>query len=236
MVKRRRISTPARRTKRRTKLVRLMAPRRLVPARAQSNVVPRSKVVKLRYVDQFTLDANAGLVSSRVYRANSIHDPDFSGLGHQPLGHDQWGVFYNHYNVIGSKITAKYVSTGIADNAADASMVGILLKDNTTVIIDPKLIMEQTNSGYGILTQADANQTKTIRKGYSTKRFFDVQDVKDNRQLLGATFGTTPTEEAYFHVYQAALNTNTHDPGPILVIITIEYLVQLTERKSLSAS
>lgn len=199
-----------------------------------TNVVPATKTVKLRYVDQFNLDGPLGINSTKVFRANSIFDPDFSVGGHQPLGHDQWAVFYDHYCVIGAKITAKFVSTGnIA--TTDACMVGILLKDNSNTIAAPTTIMEQTNSGYAVLTNSNASQTRTIRKGYSARKFFNLKDVKDNRALVGAAVGSNPSEDAYFHVYQTPLST-ADDARPIRVIVTIEYIVNLSERKSLVAS
>lgn len=198
------------------------------------NITPATKTIKLRYVDQFNLDGPTGVNSVRVFRANSIFDPDYTGTGHQPLGRDQWSVFYDHYCVLGAKITAKFVSTG-STASTDACMVGILLKDNSTTIVSPTTIMEQTNSGYAVLTNSNASQTKTIRKGYSARKFFNLKDVKDNRALVGAQFGSTPPEDAYFHVYQTPLSPSD-DARPIRVIVTIEYIVNLSERKSLVQS
>lgn len=199
-----------------------------------TNIVPATKTVKLRYVEQFTLDGTTGVNAATVFRANSIHDPNFSGVGHQPLGHDQWAAFYDHYNVIGSKISVKFVSTGGIGNR-DSYIVGILLKDNSTTIPSAENIMEQTNSGYKICTTAAAMQTVTVRKGYSARKFFNLKDVKDNRALVGAQFNNNPTEDAYFHVYQAPLSS-VDDPLPVRCIATIEYICQLTERKSLASS
>ena len=197
-------------------------------------VVPDKHVVKLRYVQQFDLDASSLINNSRVFRANSIFDPDFTGVGHQPLGHDQWAVFYDHYNVVGSKITAKFISTSAASNIG-ASVVGILLRDSSTLVPVPTDIMEQTNSGYGIMTNSGATQVKTIVKGFSCKKFFGLKDIADNRAMVGAAFGSNPSEDAYFHVYQAPLVTG-EDPTLCHCIVTMEFMVQLTERKVLPQS
>lgn len=199
------------------------------------NVVPDTKIVKHRYVDTFTLSAGAGLPASRVFRANSIFDPDQTGVGHQPLGTDEWSVFYNHYNVIGSKVTAQFISVAEVGSAS-ACHVGVLLKDNSVVLINPVTIMEQAHSRYGILTSANATQMSSKINGfYSPRKFFGIKDIGDNRTLLGANVGSNPSEDAYFHIYAAPVNS-TAAIDAINVIVTIEYLVQYSERKSLLQS
>lgn len=199
--------------------------------RSLKAVVPDKHVVKMRYVHQFNLDPPTGVNGVQVFRANSIFDPDYSGIGHQPLGHDQWAVFYDHYNVLSSKINCKFVSTGSLP-LTDACLVGILLKDNVTVITNPEAIMEQTNSGYKVLS---TQLNTSVSKSFNPKRFFGVKDVNDNRGLIGASMGQNPAEDALFHVYQSPLSTSD-DPRPIRCIATIEYIVQFTERKSLAQS
>lgn len=202
--------------------------------RSIKNIVPDSHVVKLRYVDNASLDANIGLTAQHLYRANSIFDPDLTAVGHQPLGHDQWLPFYDHYTVIGSKCTVHF-TTANSDASLGSQMVGVLLQDSTASITNPNNIMEQTGSGYKVLTNASAGQTATVSKGFSAKKFFGLQSVKDNRALIGAAQQTNPTELAYFNVYQTALNS-THNPDFVRIIVTIEYTVLYTERKTLAQS
>ncbi len=198
------------------------------------NIVPDSHIVRLRYVETFQLNPGAaGQASTHIFRANSIFDPNLTGVGHQPLGHDQWAVFYDHYNVIGSKITAKFISNG--DDFSGPAHVGVLLKDDTTTIIDPVNIMEQSNSRYKVMTSANATQLATVQGFYSPKKFFAIKDISDNRSILGAAFGSNPVEDAYFHVYAGPLNSGI-DTTAFNCIITIEYLCQFTERKALAQS
>lgn len=204
--------------------------------RLPSSGVGASKIVKLRYVDTFTLaSAVAGVAHAKVFRANSIQDPDYSGIGHQPLGHDEWVPFYNHYNVIGSKITARFISEAESGSAA-AAHCGIMLKDNVTLVTDPLSLLEQANSRYNIVTSANAQQaSKNIVKTFSCKKFFGIKDVGDNRTVVGASFGSIPVEEAYFHVFVSPIQTGTSVANQS-VIVTIDYIVQLTERKTLIRS
>lgn len=203
--------------------------RRILP-----HVVPDSKVVKLRYVDIVPINAGPTNTAVLIFRANSINDPDHALGGHQPLGHDQWANFYDHYTVIGAKITCRFTAS-LTSGTQGATIVGIMLKDNATTISSPRNIMEQGTSGYKVLTGANAGGTTTVTKGFSTKKFFGLKDVSDNRSLVGAAMNADPPEDAYFHVYVASID-GTSDPGITNVLVTIQYIVKLTERKALGES
>lgn len=207
--------------------------RRRIP-RTLANIVPDSHIVKLRYVDIVSLDAATGLNSTHVFRANSIYDPDYTGIGHSPMGVNEWSNMYLHYNVLGSKCTAQFTATGV-NSSADACMVGILLKAEPGNITLPTDIMEQSKSGYSFLTGQNGIGVKKIRKGFSCKKFFGLKDVADNRAIVGAGFGSNPSEAAYFQVYQCAMGA-ADNPRPVDVVVTIEYIVQFTERKTLAQS
>jgi len=60
---------------------------------------PKTRTISLPYSDQGSFVNVSGLRRDYTFRLNSIFDPDFSGVGHQPLAHDQWQLFYNHYVV-----------------------------------------------------------------------------------------------------------------------------------------
>lgn len=57
-------------------------------------------ITKLRYVGNFALST---VNIPYVYALNSIFDPDVSGTGHQPYGHDQLAAMYNRYRVYAVK-------------------------------------------------------------------------------------------------------------------------------------
>ena len=57
--------------------------------------VPNSINVRLRYSDVITLTSTAGSLSKHVFRSNSLFDPDFTGVGHQPMYYDQLGALYS---------------------------------------------------------------------------------------------------------------------------------------------
>lgn len=42
------------------------------------------------------------------YRCNSLFDPDYTGIGHQPYGFDQWKNFYQQYYVYKAAISVSF--------------------------------------------------------------------------------------------------------------------------------
>lgn len=48
------------------------------------------------------------------FKANSIYDPDQTGVGHQPLGRDTWASIYNYYKVLETNIKLEIIDTNFA--------------------------------------------------------------------------------------------------------------------------
>jgi len=76
----------------------------------------------LRYSQQVQLDPTTG-VAVQQFRMNSLHDPDYTGTGHQPMGYDQLcPALYQQWWVTASKITIDAV---FLTDAASIASVGI---------------------------------------------------------------------------------------------------------------
>lgn len=230
MVKRKRSSASRpRRTRRRTR-----TRKRLIRYRPVSTGLPDSKFVTLRYVTFITLNPSIATNVSHIFRANSIYDPDQTGIGHKPMGTDQFNTFYDHYTVVGSKITATFMS-GSGSASAGTAICGVLLKDNLTTINTPERIAEAGNSSFRVLTNSSATGKTKVSAYYSATKFFGLKDIRDNRDLIGSQFSASPTEDALFHVWASPHNGSV-DPNPIDVMVTITYRVLLSERKNLPQS
>lgn len=195
---------------------------------------PSNKLVMMRYSDTFSFDHNVSNVYNRLFAANSIFDPDMTGVGHQPLGHDQWAVFYNHYFVIGSKITIQV--TGPADAASAPMVFCIILDDSGGSFTTIPQMIEQGGSHY-VVSNGDMEQYKParVRSSFSAKKFFNVTNVNDNYSRLGAAFGANPADLAYFQFTSATLD-GLISLQTRLCIVTIEYLVLMSEPRTLPQS
>lgn len=193
-----------------------------------------SQLVKMRYGGIVNPDAGAGSSASWVFSANSIFDPDRTGIGHQPLGHDEWANFYDHYVVIGSRITVRFMPNG--DTAlTNSSLCSITLEDDATASTTIPSLIERTGAVIGYMGTADGKGSVTLRKGFSAKKFFNKADVRDNSQLGGKLGVSNPAEEAYFHINVSAVDGVTN-PAAVECAVLIEYICVLSERKNLVQS
>lgn len=61
--------------------------------------VPDCTLIKMTYSDYRTLTAAVNQ-ANYVYKFNSCFDPDFTGVGGQPDGFDQWKTLYQQYRVM----------------------------------------------------------------------------------------------------------------------------------------
>lgn len=197
-------------------------------------VMPDTVMVKLRYHTNILLDPSVGLAANHFFRANGIYDPDETGSGHQPMGMDQWATFYNHFQVLGSRCTARFVSQ--ADAAASGTaLAGVGLQRDTTAVTNPDAVVEARDANTRIMTSANAKQEISVSRNFSAKRFFGVKDVRDNDHLQGLCSGSDPGQTAYFNVFLAPL-VGSADVVSSTVSVLIEYIVLFKERKELPSS
>lgn len=201
---------------------------------------PKTKIVRLRYVTEIAMDCGANAFAFHNFRANSLFDPDFSGIGHQPSNFDRWMQIYNHYTVVGSKIVAKYMPSTAA-SATAGGYFGVMLTDDSTT-----LSTIHGNGGVANIMEQRLNTTSrfvagahvlghpcTVSKRFSARRFFGKKGmVMDS--LYRGDVASNPAEEAFFTLYQLPVGAN--DPARINVLVRIDYIAVLSEPKESDAS
>lgn len=184
---------------------------------------PRNRIVKLRYVQPFELDpANGVAFASQIFSASSIFDPDQTGSGHQPMGHDQWATWYNKYCVIGSKISVR--ATTISSTAAGAAFgvrtIDLASSGHTTV----HGLMETPTARSRLYTpNTNAPTPPGVTATYSAKKWWNLANVKDNQDRIGASFGSDPSTQVYFHCFYGQ-----NAPGGIGDMPAINFLAKIT--------
>ena len=186
---------------------------------------PKEQRVHMRYVTNLDLNLASSGLASNIFRCNSIYDPDATGTGHQPLGHDEWSLFYNHYVVTSSKINVKFSGYDSQDKPV---VIAVFISDDTVSAINPLKLAEQGRCSYKLLNGFSNISTPQLNQVYSARKFFNIKDVKDNFTRLGAPFTATPNEEAYYYVAATTLDgsTSAHKIG---CIVTIDYYVTMSE-------
>lgn len=191
-------------------------------------VVPDQMFVKMTYRDLFTQLESLGQFGTKIYRANSIFDPDQSGVGGQPLGRDQWSNFYSRYQVMGSKIT---VSCQPTVNHGGNSNIALAPTDTTTAINGVAQLMEQPYSKGCILPLASCKPVY-LTQYMSTKAKFGYKDITQEDDLSSVQNGN-PAEQWYWTLGTANFGT---DQKSIDFNVKITYYVRLFDRTDLARS
>jgi hypothetical protein len=193
----------------------------------------------LKYVQTVTLDAGvSGVPAQYNFRANSIYDPDLTGIGGQPMGRDQFEVVYDHYTVIGSRMKVKFFTTG--DYKQNVAMwVGGRLQDAASSYSNLPYLLEQPGTkGKMIMTgSTDGRQTNDVILKYSPKKMFKLGkgSIVANERIC-AQQGSNPSEDAIFSIIAVQPDGSSVDPVPISALVQIEYIVTFTEKRPLNRS
>lgn len=190
----------------------------------QLNVFPLNHRCSLRYSDEITITGYGVTPNSYVLSANGLYDPDISGTGHQPMGFDQLSAFFQHYTVLGSRISIQFrpVDTAIPARGAVA-----VQRSNTGLTSWARLI-EAGNVQFGTLCGATAGGGPIPSWFMNSVKIADFQSVPNvmNDDTLRGTASANPATGVYFVVYVAADSTVA---TAVLASVTIEYDAIFTE-------
>lgn len=195
-------------------------------------LAPRTRRFKLRYVNSVTLDPPvAGVTANYYFSANGMFDPNITGVGHQPLGFDQYMAMYDHYVVTKSKCTVYN-----QNNSSDPICLGIFLNDDTANLHNTvEQINEQPNTKWRYLS-ADGNGASagTVTKYFNTAKDLGRKSVLSDPQLKGSA-AANPTEQMFYQIYLGTLDPAMDHPGTVVQVI-IEYEGYFIEPKDLAQS
>lgn len=178
---------------------------------------------KMRYNEQITITPVTGLVGSYIFRTNSLTDPNLTGVGHQPRGYDQLMSLYDHYTVIGAKITARFFIS-----STQPTVVGITVKDDSVGLTDPEDYMESRVLKTRSIGARGASQSicTTLSMSINPNRFLGIRNPMSSALVRGA-ISASPVESAYFHLF--AFDPTGDTPGAVSVDVTIDFTAVLTE-------
>lgn len=123
--------------------------------RSLDNLVPRELVTHLRYVDQYQLTPTTTLVM-QSFRGNSMHDFDYTGTGHQPMGYDQLcPTLYGEWVVtaVNVKATFQLSTTVVANVGVNRQDVAMFWVPNDTTLPTTSIqLLENHNCKWKRLT------------------------------------------------------------------------------------
>lgn len=190
----------------------------------------RTHKTLLRYCEyRFTLDPGLVTAHQKVYSANGMWDPNFSGGGHQPLGFDQLMAMYNHYTVIGAKIAVRMF--GI--DSTYEGLLSIHLQSNSSAPPNIEQLIENGSVAYKFIGSRDSGTTAALTLKCNPAKYLGRSKPLSDPQLKG-TATANPDEQVYF-VISADAPSGTDISG-MYGICSIEYLAVFHEPKLLAQS
>lgn len=205
---------------------------------------PAGKIAKFRLSNRVFLDpVEPSSWSSAAISANNPNNPAAGAT--QPRGWDQWTQYYNHYVVIGSKITCRAIVNNPGASGAPWNVpiaFGVKLLD---VPVTSPVALSGNNwqfideLGYNHklwIPSQNSNRPQVVTARYSPKKFFNIANIKDNLTRLGAAVGNSPTEQAYYNMWFATMNNDQIGTESLLVLVTVEYIVLFSEPKEIGLS
>lgn len=193
------------------------------------NALPR--VTTLRYVENVSITSPLGIISTYVFRANSLVDPNFSGIGHQPMGFDTWATLYRHYCVIGARI--RIVPTLGQTQTTDLD-TGVYLSENTSPLYNSSSEFIEADKGDYLTYNISQTTPESMESKYSAKRFFNVNDIKDVQERIGGQVTGNAVQQAYFIMW---LQGRSSSESPVVNYrVIIDYIALFSEPQNLPQS
>lgn len=200
-------------------------PRSVTASQGQQTAVANKQLVTLRYSEIIPLTgAAAGVGIAHSFRANSIFDPNYSGVGHQPMGHDEWATFYNHYHVRSSRIKCQLVNQ--EQSGGEPVVFWVELAAAGAATVDPTIAIERGRAAWKCVGQQTDTIAAPINNEYDAVKFFGKSMANQTSQI--AKFGSNPTEDVYFHVGYGPLSSAA-TPRLWQLLVVLEYDCVFTE-------
>lgn len=188
---------------------------------------PVRMVATLKYVDTININSALAAAGNSCIACNSIFDPDLTGTGHQPYGHDNYSAIYNQYTVLSSfiKITPSTVANnhqtyglGIEDGVIASTAFNTWLEKPTYIGV-----AQARDSMLGL---------KPLTMRWDRKKRFPLNDTYRD---LSAPFGSNPSEIEVFNIVLQSSSSSTAI-GNNSFLVEIWYTCEFYELQPLGTS
>jgi len=202
--------------------------------RSVSNLTtgPLAKKLRCKLMYGAALSMGASSANSNVtknFRANSLNDPDATGVGHQPRGYDQLKGLYEHSEVVGATITARFVNK----HSSNSPVVAVFIADSVSYPNDGFSLYEDGTVRCKRLSPRDGGQSSSVVKhSVNVSKFTGTPKGTDS---LKCDADVDPADEVFFVVAAHDGLHGTSD-GQVEVVIQIVYDVEFTQPRRINFS
>lgn len=200
----------------------------------KNSLVPDRLITKFIYRDNINLSASgAQSWQLKTFRLNSIYDPDLDVTnGHQPLGYDQWNIFYNRYRVFKAVVRIEIINngtTGVQCALVPYNFEGVLPSPGGDAFYEQPHAITKVVAGSSGINRVVLKKVIDIPRllGKSHEQYRTAQQV-------ASTFGNNPIEQVYGVVGVRTINDSA--APTVVAIATITYYTELYDRLPQSIS
>lgn len=189
------------------------------------NPISQRTIVKMKYAE--SVDLNVGSSFAYQFNLNSVFDPNRSGIGHQPYGHDQLATLYNRYRVIACSYNCYFTSSGTTTTQLTA------VPANEVQIFSSAAEARENPRARFAIQVPNARPPVLSGKVYlpSLVGRTKAQYMADDRYQ--AATGSNPLELAILNLQSASISDVQ---TAITVMIVLEYTVEWFDVKTLTQS
>lgn len=193
---------------------------------------PGQVFCKLRYSSVYAANIAIGGLSTRIWSLNSLYDPDFSGVGGQPLFFDQYTAMYSQYRVYGVKVSAVF-SFGSSTNNCFHPTVCMVPSMSSSSTGDIQVAIQMRGSKW--MNVVPAQGKAYFKKYYSIASIYGVPkkavQAEDN---YAALTGSSPADQVYLQLY--AFNNDASATFAMTSEIRLTYYCKFYNLRQVSAS
>lgn len=202
------------------------------PSAGPVNGFPEVLRTTLRYQDVYSLQSATGSADQRIFRLNSLYDPDYSGGGHQPLYFDQLAAIYSSYRVRYSKLHVSFLPlTDDTDiTTAGPYQVGVSANSSVTFSTALPTVGEQNNSQSALLARDKAALPVNFTMTYSPKRDMGINVMDDT---VSAAVNANPSSSYYGCIFMGDLNNSS---GTVKALVTITFDCDFFQQNAIAGS
>lgn len=154
----------------------------------------------LKYVEEVTF-SGTGTTTNQVMRLNSLFDPNFTGVGHQPKYFDQLAAVYGTYIVLSTDFKVK-----LSNANSNSVRYAIAVSDSSQSVTGVQDLSESKRSVSGFLglnSGAEAVKEHTGSINMATLHGDKFIDAQDNLQ---SGVAASPQDPAYLTIAVADAN------------------------------
>lgn len=183
-------------------------------------------------LDYWTVNrVNPGVVTYQdtVFNLNSLFDPEFTGVGHQPREFDTWASVYSKYRVLETMVEAD-----VRQRAAHGISVCLVPSNSSTALVVTDYPQELPRAIRLGITSSNQPTCKWAGKVDMRAILGMTQEEFRGDDTTGALVTASPSQLVHLHVFAAQLDGTT--ACDFEFTLRLRFRVEFYDRKTLAPS